>query len=86
MSGEGEGIWEARKVFVLKKEGNAPDLYGERIMESVGSPEEESKLNTPVSAPHTIPYSSSSPPFLPQVSNTDAEEAKGNVSGEGEGM
>ena len=38
-------------------------------MESVGSTEEEGEFNTPVPAPHIIPSSSSSPPFLAQVSN-----------------
>ena len=38
-------------------------------MGSVGSPEEEVNLNTTLTAPHIIPYSSSSPPFLAQVSN-----------------
>ena len=42
-------------------------------MESVGSPEEEVKLNTPVPEPHIIPSSSSSPPLLAQVSNTGAK-------------
>ena len=43
-------------------------------------------LNNPVPAPFIIHSSSSSPPFFTQVSNTAAEEAKENVSGEGEGM
>ena len=42
-------------------------------MESVGIPEEEVNLNTPVPAPHNIPSSSSSPPFLAQVSNPSAD-------------
>ena len=54
-------------------------------MESIGSPEEEVKLNTPLPAPHIIPFYYSSPTFFPQVSNPAAEEAKENVSGEGEG-
>ena len=54
-------------------------------MESVGSTEEEVTLNTPVPAPHIIPYCSSSSPFFPQVSNTADEKAKERVSGEGEG-
>ena len=44
-------------------------------MESVGSPEEEFKFNTPVSAPYIIPYSSPPRPFFPKVSNPDAKEA-----------
>ena len=39
MSEQGEGTEEARKVVVLEKEGNTPELSGEIIMESVGSPE-----------------------------------------------
>ena len=54
-------------------------------MESVGSYEEEVKLNTPVPANHIIPYSSSSPPFLPQASNPSAGEAKEILLEEGEG-
>ena len=54
-------------------------------MDSFGSPEEEVKLNTPVPAPNIIPFYSSSPPLLPQVSKPSAEEAKEDVSGEGEG-
>ena len=42
-------------------------------MESVGSPEEEVKLNTHVTAPHIINSSSSSPPFLVHVSNIAAD-------------
>ena len=41
-------------------------------MESVGSPEEELKFNTPVPAPHIIHSSSSSPTFLAHVSNLAA--------------
>ena len=37
---------------VLEKEGNTKDLSGERIIESVGIPEEKVKLNTPVPALH----------------------------------
>ena len=40
MSGEGEVTDEARKVVVPGKLVNTPALYGEIIMESVGSPEE----------------------------------------------
>ena len=39
VSGEGEGMEEARKVFILENEGNTADLSGDRIMESVESPE-----------------------------------------------
>ena len=53
MSGEGEGMEEARKVVMLEKEGNPAAFYVEVIMESVGSPEEEVKLNTPVTAPQS---------------------------------
>ena len=56
-----------------EKEVNTPALSGEGIMDSVGSPEEEVKLNTPVPSPHIIPSSSSSPPFLPQVLNIAAK-------------
>ena len=76
---------EARKVGMSEKEENTPALSGEVIMESFGSPEEEIKLNTPVPELHIIPYSSSYPPFFPQLSNPAAEGAKENVSGEGEG-
>ena len=68
-----------------EKEGNTLVLSGERILELVGSPEEEVQLNTPVPAPHIISSSSSPPSFFPQASNPAAEEAKENVSGEGEG-
>ena len=54
-------------------------------MESVGSPKEEVKLNTPVPKPHIITSYSSYPPLFPQISNMAAEEDKENVSGEGEG-
>ena len=40
MSWEGKGTEEAIKFVVSEKEGNTTDLSGERIMESVGSPEE----------------------------------------------
>ena len=53
-------------------------------MESVGCPEEELDLNTPVTAPRTIPSSYIYPTFFPRVSNTASEEAKENVSEEGE--
>ena len=42
-------------------------------MESVGSPEEEVKLNAPIPAPHIIPSSSSYRPLLRQVSNLSGE-------------
>ena len=42
-------------------------------MESVGSLEEEVKLNIPVPAPHIIPYSSSCPPLLRKASNPNGE-------------
>ena len=71
-----EGMEEAIKVAVSEKEGNTTDLSEEVIMESVGSPEEEFKWNTPVPEPHIIPFSSSYPPFFPQVSNSSSEEAK----------
>ena len=66
-----------------EKEGNTPALYGEGIMESVVSPEEEFKLNTPVPLPHIIPSSYLSPPFFPRVSNLASKEAKENFSLEG---
>ena len=37
--------------------GKNTPLSGEIIMELVGSPEEEFKLNAPVPAPHIIPFS-----------------------------
>ena len=40
MSGEGEGIEEARKCGVSEKEVNTAYLSGEVIMESVGIPKE----------------------------------------------
>ena len=66
-------------------EGNTPYLSGKIIMESVGSPEEEVKLNTPVPAPHIITFSSSSLTLFPQLSNPADEKTKENMSGEGEG-
>ena len=47
-----EGTEELRNVFMSENEGNAADLSGEVILESVGSPEEEVKFNTPISSPH----------------------------------
>ena len=76
MSEEGKETDEAIKVFVSEKEGNTPDLFGERIMKSVGSPEEEVMLNTPVHAPYIINSSSSSLTFFPQILNLAAKEAK----------
>ena len=43
-------------------------------MESFGNPEKEGKFNTPISAPHTITYSSSSPLYLAQVAMSHAEQ------------
>ena len=40
VSEEGERTEEARKVVMLEKGGNTEALYGELIMDSVGSPEE----------------------------------------------
>ena len=80
-----EGMEEAKKVVLSEKEGNAAYLSGEVIMESVRSTEEEVNLNTPVPAPFIIHSSSSSPPLFSQVSYPYAEEANGNVAGEGEG-
>ena len=71
---------EARTHSVSEKDKNTAALYGELILESVGSPQEEVKLNTTVPAPYIIPYYFSSPPFFPQVSNLSAKEAKENVS------
>ena len=59
-----------------KKEGSAPYLSGEGIMESVGSPEEEVNFNTPLSAPHTITYYSVYPIFLEQVENKAADSSQ----------
>ena len=42
-------------------------------MESVGSSKEEVKWNTPVPAPHIIPYSYFPSHFLAQISNTSAK-------------
>ena len=76
VSEEGEWKEEARKVVVSEKEGNIVAFYGEVIMESVGSPEEEVKFNTLVPAPHIIPSLSSSSTLFTQVSNIAAREAK----------
>ena len=56
-----------------EKEGNTTALSGEVLMESVGSPEEEFKLNTPVHLSLISPSYSSSPTLLTQVSNTVAD-------------
>ena len=64
MSEEGEGTEEARKVVTSEEEGNTPALSGGEIIEPVGSPEEEGKLNTHVPAPHIINFSSSTPLLL----------------------
>ena len=53
-------------------------------MESVGSTEEGINLNSPVPASYIIYSYCSSHPFFPQVSNTDAAESRGGVSGEGD--
>ena len=52
MSGEGERMEEARNVVLFKNELNITYLSGEVSMESVGSPEEEVKMNSYVPAPH----------------------------------
>ena len=62
--------------FVLEKEGNTAALSGEIIVESVRSPEEEVKLNTPIPATYIVTISSLYPPFFPQVSNPAAEDSK----------
>ena len=54
-------------------------------MESVGSPEEEVKLNIPVPAPHIFPHYFSYFSLFLQVSNPYPMNTKNNVSGEGEG-
>ena len=65
MPGEVEVTEEAINVVVSEKEGNTAALSGELIMESVGSPEEEFKLNTPVPSPHIICSYYSSPHLFP---------------------
>ena len=67
MSGEGEGTEEAGKFVMSEKEEKTTALYREIIMESVGIPEEEVKLNTPVTEPYIVSFSSSYPPFFLQV-------------------
>ena len=52
MSGEVEVTEEARKVVVSEKEGNTAALSREVIVTSVGTSEEEIKLNTPVPVTH----------------------------------
>ena len=56
-SGEVKVTEEARNVVVSEKEANIVDLYGELIMDSVGSPEEGFMFDTLVPSPHIIPYS-----------------------------
>ena len=70
MSEEGDGTEGVIKVVSSEKEGNTPALSGEEIMESVGSPEEEVKLNTPVPAPHL--NICKGPPSLEEAWNMDA--------------
>ena len=74
-----------RKKLLCWKRRKKAVSYGEKIMESVRSPEEKVNLNTPIPAPHIIPFYSSYPIFFPQVSNPSSKEAKENVSGEWEG-
>ena len=44
------------KVVVSGNEGKTTVLSGEMVMELVGSPEEEFKLNTTIPEPHIITY------------------------------
>ena len=67
MSEEGEVTENSRKYVASEKEGNTPTLYVERSMESVRSPEEEGKLNTPDTATNIITSYLSFPPILVQV-------------------
>ena len=67
VSEEGEVTQEEIKVVISEKWGITPYLYGEGSLESVGIPEDEVMLNTPVAAPHIITSSYSPPPFLSQV-------------------
>ena len=53
-------------------------------MESVGSSEEEVKLNNPVPEPHIIPIYFLFHFFFSQESNPSDKEAKENLSGERE--
>ena len=48
MGGNGRG----EKLFMSEKELNTADLSGVVIMESIGNPEEEVKLDTPVPVLH----------------------------------
>ena len=57
----------------VEKVGKHPIISVEGIMDLVVSPEEESKLDNPVFAPHIIPYYYPSHTFLSQVSNTAGE-------------
>ena len=52
-----------------------PALSGEVIIKSVVIPEEEVKLNIPVTTPHTILSSSSSSLFLEQVENLSVDDS-----------
>ena len=76
MSEEGEVTEEAQNFVVSGKEAKTTAIYGERIMELVGSPKEEVKLNTPVPDPYIIYSSSSSHTSFPKLSNPAAKEAK----------
>ena len=58
---------------MLENDGNAQYLSEERIMESVGSPEEEGTFNTPMPEPHTILSSSLSPLFSKNAANTSVD-------------
>ena len=75
MSGEGEATEEARKVVVSENEGNTAYLSGEVIMDSVGSPEEEVKLNTPIPATHL--HICKSPPLIGVVTEAGYSEQCG---------
>ena len=52
-----------------------PALSGEVIIKSVVIPEEEVKLNIPVTTPHTILSSSSSFLYLEQVENLSVDDS-----------
>ena len=83
-SEEGKEIQETRKGV------NLPDLSEEVSTKSVGSTEEEEKLNESVPEPHTITSSYSSPTLLVQsenpaadsspVSDNDGSEANKDIS------
>ena len=70
MSEEGEGTEEARKVVVSENEGNAAALSGELIIESVGSSEEEVKLNKHIPQPYFNIFKG--PPSLEEARKTAA--------------